>query len=761
MTRTQTLSLMAASLLGGLLLAGCGAHSSIGSSAVAAQTVATPGTLSGKLYGGPNPVVNSTITLYTTGNNYGSGATAVATGSTNSEGYFNLTLPTNAPICTAGQYLYITSYAGNTGNMGNNLSSLLMDPIGACTSNYTITSVTDPVTSVTTYTNSYIGPSLWINEITTALSAYAFSGFMNVTGSTVNIGADSTNVATYSATVGSASAGGLAHAFANAASLFNNSTGQPYGNFGNKAGYAVIPDSEIFLLGDILQACVNSPGSTGTNTATGNDGTACGMIFSLTTPPTPGATTPKNTLAALLNLAHFPVLTGTTWNDSCTASTGGSNSANYCLWNVATPIGFYAGALTAAPPDWSLAVVWPSGYGANTTAAACTTAGTCPGLSYPWYVALDYQDNVYVLNYDAYNTSVTPNVAKTWVNIVGLGSDGTPLFASAKDTNDLLTRVIATDSAGHVLAPNTNTTGGTDTTNGKDEILVYSTANGSVATSLVYSSTYNIGSQPQGIVADPFNNFYVASYGSGVNLRKFVNTGTASAPVYTVGSVTTTAPTVGVIQLAIDSLYDVWELGMSGSSAGPIPYMLPNTNTSLTSAPTYPSAAKTVSPAISSGSTTNAYGIGVTSADNAYIVDSIGATLIQKSGTGSSSTVATGSTTALPIVFNSTNYNRYLSVDGNDWVYTPDGANGQAVSGVVIFDTTDNLSLGVIKGCYVINKACGTTASTAPVYSPRSAALDSAGDIWVVSGASADLAEFIGAAAPTWPGLSLAKSGRP
>jgi len=65
----------------------------------------------------------------------------------------------------------------------------------------------------------------------------------------------------------------------------------------------------------------------------------------------------------------------------------------------------------------------------------------------------------------------------------------------------------------------------------------------------------------------------------------------------------------------------------------------------------------------------------------------------------------------------------------------------------------------------VTASACGTgvTAGTgqAPMASPRDAAIDSSGDIWVVSGNTADLTELIGAAAPAWPGLSMAKFGLP
>jgi len=79
-----------------------------------------------------------------------------------------------------------------------------------------------------------------------------------------------------------------------------------------------------------------------------------------------------------------------------------------------------------------------------------------------------------------------------------------------------------------------------------------------------------------------------------------------------------------------------------------------------------------------------------------------------------------------------------------------------------VYDVADGgLALGTYKGCLVSGTACGTGASASPIFSPRGAGIDSAGDVWVVSGAAHTLTELIGVAAPTWPGISMVKFGRP
>ncbi|SNT41069.1 hypothetical protein SAMN05421770_1123 [Granulicella rosea] len=742
--RTPSALLAGASALALTLLSGCGIGTPSTGAASASAIPQGSSNMGGILHGGPNPVAGATITLYTTTSaGYGATATSVATTTTGSDGSFNLTLPTSTIACPTGEYAYITAAGGTTGSSAVNNASLMMAPIGLCDANYTSTGAAGA------YANVYTGSPIWLDELTTAVSAYALGNFMTVTNAgVVNIGAPANNHGKASASTPAAA--GLAHAFQNALNIVNIHTGQPYGNLGGSLNTTagIIPADEIFLLGNILQACVNSAGNTAASTATSNDGNACGQLFSFTVPPLSGAAVPVNTMQAMLDLAKYPAPALNTWNTACTAAGGGTTTATSCLFNLATGIGSYPNSLTAAPVDWSLAIVFPAGTGKNTTSTApvCTGTGTssCPGLTYPAYVALDYADNVYVLNWTGSTTTQT--------NIVGLGFDGTPIFASPADTTDILIKTIATDTAGHVIAANNDANANTAT----DVVKVYSATTGATLATLTTSN--GLGSMPQSIIADPLNNLYIASSLTAINIRKATYGGTSAAPTYAVASLTTTAPTGGVLQLGWDSKLDLYL-----ETSTPNAYLLPNTGTFA--APTYAANGITASSGGVTGSTGSNYGIAVASTGNAYTVTSAGLTPITKT-VGSSTTIASGSPIPLPYILTSGGttgpFDRYASMDGLNEVVTPDGANGTAPSGVVIYDTVNNISLGILRGCYVISRACGTTsAGQVPMYSARSAAIDSAGDVWVASGASATLTELIGAAAPTWPGLSMALSGRP
>jgi pyruvate/2-oxoacid:ferredoxin oxidoreductase beta subunit len=133
----------------------------------------------------------------------------------------------------------------------------------------------------------------------------------------------------------------------------------------------------------------------------------------------------------------------------------------------------------------------------------------------------------------------------------------------------------------------------------------------------------------------------------------------------------------------------------------------------------------------------------------------------------STTSVSSGTPTALPAVYNGTLYNHFLSVDGNNWVISGDGANNAVASGIDVYDSVDNLALGTYKGCAIPagTTTCGVfvlnSNGGAAIQGPRGTAIDSSGDVWVTSTGSQNLTELIGAAAPTWPGLSMAKFGLP
>jgi len=177
-------------------------------------------------------------------------------------------------------------------------------------------------------------PTITVDEVTTVAAVWALSPFLKSGG---HLGTSSGN------------AQGLANAFANINNLVTLATGAAPGT--SAPTTATIPTTKINTLADILAACVGSSSST-----------ACSTLFAAATPA--GGSAPENTLDAALDIARNP----------------GSNVA--ALFALGSTAGPYQPALTAAPPDWTLAVNYKGA-----------------GLSTPGSIALDATGNVWVANY--------------------------------------------------------------------------------------------------------------------------------------------------------------------------------------------------------------------------------------------------------------------------------------------------------------------------------------------------------------------------
>ena len=333
--------------------------------------------IAGILHGGPNPVVGATVTLYATqSNGYGGAGLQLAQTTSGSGGGFSFNAASYT--CPAGQYAYITAAAGNTGANTANANSLLMAALGPCAS-----------LSATT--------NIWIDEPTTIAAAYALSNFITVSGTgsamVVGVSAPANNNATAGSCTGTGAAmtckaAGLGHAFLNAANLASASnisglsttapTGQSYATPPSNPTTAatavalqnVVPQQLINSLANSVQACVNSTGTTGAADTT----SGCGQLFTNTTTPTTFSSNvtftnkPTNTLQALVNLAKFPFMTA---------------GAVTNIFNISAGSGFYQPILTAAPPDYSISILFRSfGAGVNQ-------------LGSVYYTTTDINDNVY------------------------------------------------------------------------------------------------------------------------------------------------------------------------------------------------------------------------------------------------------------------------------------------------------------------------------------------------------------------------------
>jgi len=393
-------------------LAGCGANGNFTSQSLGTDTAVNA--LSGKVHGGPNPVANATVTLYatttvtpaissdgTSTNNYGYGVAGQVLGSTTTDSNGNFTLTGVASSCPAGQQAYIVSAGGNTGTNSPNSAALLMAALGPCSG------ISDSTVVI-------------INEPTTIAAAYALSGFMTVSGTTVNISAPANNNAatgacttdsTTHATTGCAAAG-LAHAFLNAANLVNTTTGVAYSAPPSNSN-GVVPQLLIYTLANTVEACVNSSGASST---------ACTTLMTNTTPTQIASpTAPTDTLSALLDLALYPSeATGcpTAPTTPCAPGTGsGAPTANATvggtvpsaattnLYNIANSNAYYTPALTTVPLDFTIAIAY--------TAVANTN----------WGQASDINDNHYVY------ANITPKT------VFSLSSNGAAGWTTAINTN--------------------------------------------------------------------------------------------------------------------------------------------------------------------------------------------------------------------------------------------------------------------------------------------------------------------------------------
>jgi len=237
-----------------LLLAGCATNGGL-NFGTHAPVSASPA-LSGKVYGGQQPISGATIQLYAVAVTAKGAASALISSSvtTAANGTFTIT---GDYSCTGNPLVYIVATGGNPGGGANSAISL-MAALGSCNN---LTSSTYIV----------------INEVTTVASVYALAPFMS---SYTNIGAAGTDAA------------GIANAFQTVNSLVNTTTGSAPGPGLPASG--IVPAAEIFTLADILASCVNSTSS----------GTPCSSLLSAATPS--GGAAPTDTIGAALDIATHP-----------------------------------------------------------------------------------------------------------------------------------------------------------------------------------------------------------------------------------------------------------------------------------------------------------------------------------------------------------------------------------------------------------------------------------------------------------------------
>jgi streptogramin lyase len=241
-------------------------------------------TLSGEVAAGGAPVRGSAVELYATGNG---GATLRGTGRTSANGQFVISYDNPG----GDSILYAIANGGQVGRRSVGRSLRLMDVAGTAQS---------PLDSVA------------INEQTTVASAYALAQFL----SGKNVAGSSPGLPNAVATVGN-----LVEPRSGKISLVI--AGAPNGN-----ATEALPTFNT--LANVLESCTRGTGSD------------CRKLFAAAKPP--GQAKPRNTLDAILDIAHFPRRNTRALFDLQRTGRGANEPA-----------------LEAKPTAWTLALVYTAG----------------------------------------------------------------------------------------------------------------------------------------------------------------------------------------------------------------------------------------------------------------------------------------------------------------------------------------------------------------------------------------------------------------
>jgi streptogramin lyase len=423
--KRATMEGLAAILLFALI--GCGAQQS-----APATTIPVPvqgSSFQGRVYGGQSPITGATVQLYAASTsgygvpyNYAAGTSLLGNNAvtTDGGGFFNIGGDYTCP--SASTLVYLVAYGGNPGlGVGmNNASIAGMAALGPCGN-----------LSASTFIS--------LNELTTVASVWALSPFMS---SIVGIGTSGPT----STSTGNPQ--GLINAFASVNKVVNIASGT-VGGPALPSG-AILPVQKIYLLADILAACINSSGNTG-------PASPCGMLF---TYATVNGVTPSDTITAAMNIAQHP---------------------NQNVVQLATLAGRTPPFPNTAgiPSDFSIVISYVGG-----------------GLSAPKGVATDTAGNVWLANSGNNTVTKLDAAGVTSTDPSGFLSGVNGFMAASLSTPS----AVAIDASGNAWIANT----------GASSSVTKLTSDGSTQT--VY--TGGGLSTPRSLSIDAFSNIWVANYGN-------------------------------------------------------------------------------------------------------------------------------------------------------------------------------------------------------------------------------------------------------
>ncbi|MFC6645032.1 hypothetical protein ACFQBQ_05375 [Granulicella cerasi] len=505
----------------------------------------------GTVFGGQQPVTGAKVYVYQVGTSGAGGASvSVLTNGSNNyvtsgpDGYFTLT---NLYSCTSGSSVYVYIVGGSSDSVNTNTGIGLLGALGVCPSSGSFASQV---------------PFLYVNEVSTVLTAYALAGYAT----------DATHISSSGSTLAQK---GVANAIANVANLMNIGTGLPYTTAASTTS-SVVPAPMIYTLANILAACINTSTVASTNCAT--------LFSTATSTGTTGGTVPTDTATAAINIAHHP----------------GVNQTK--LFNLIPATAPFSGALTVVPNDYTIGVKYsnvPAALDLAVDASGNTWAVTASslyavtpqgssltgspftgnGMQTNRHLAIDKSGNVwvgsqttllgaatgtYLSKFSSVGAALTNTSNSTAAGIGGMAIDGagniwwagSVLGRYNPTANTFLTSAagllsgpitVAVDGAGYGNAANTTTVGLTG-----DGYTTWNTSVANVSTFKTNSNLYTvtaeaIDSAGNAWFSDSFSNAAVKITRTGIT-----STATFTGTPYTGGGIS--APTA----INLDGDANVW-----------------------------------------------------------------------------------------------------------------------------------------------------------------------------------------------------------
>jgi len=557
----------------------------------------------------------------------------------------------------------------------------------------------------TSGTGSDVISYVYINEVSTAALAYAFSGFGS---GPFNIGYPSGDALAKT---------GIENAANNAAALYNiegaylSTTFAGEGHIANPttpAGNGIAPQSTLDTLGNILASCVDSPNLTNSASNPGVSGSSdnCSVLFTYATSngiPYGAAgvgTIPTDTATAAFNIAHNPA------GNSASTYSADFMTAVYSLQGAQiTP---FSPNLGTQPNDFTVAIQFPAASNPGPSGDPSLIEG-------PEAVAADASGNFWF--------TTKPTISFTSGYLV----EDSPVGVNLYDHYNVFYPYgdVAIDSTGNAWTGNqANYVLETEVLPPHGSTTTY--------TLLLQGSLYTYA---QGVAADGSGNVFVPHGPTNVtNNNDQTLTELDSSGVVTPGTTGNMAasfpPGAYMTHAAIDSSHDIWFTSNNGNV---IARVNSATGARITGFPVNTSTATAGCPSGTASTILSPEQPAIDASGNAWVP-------LYNGGSGSTvlKVTAAGACTA-------------FTVGTGPYGATIDGANNLWV--------TNNAGNSVTE----ISTATGTAVSPSTNYTiggllsgPQGLAVDPSGDLIITNFTGDSVVEVIGAATPTYLPLGVA-----